>query len=233
MLTCVICEDNEIHRNKINDYLKSVLSELHTAYEIIEFECGEQLLNAYPNHVDIIFLDIKMKELSGMETAQKIRTFDTETEIIFITGLTEFMQQGYEVSARRYLTKPIQYEIFTQQVKPCIEAIIKRKEQYIWVKSLQATYKVRVDNILYAETYGRQVNVYTTQQIYPTYMSLSLIEKALKGEHFFRCQKSCLINLNYVEGITKDSVFIKDKEIPVSRLKMQTLKKELAKIIGE
>ncbi len=233
MFTCVICEDEEVQRDKINKYVRMLLGETHIAYEILEFESGEQLLNIYPSRVDIIFLDIKMKKLSGMDTAKKIRTFDTEAEIIFITGLSQFMQQGYEVNARRYLTKPIKYEVFMQQVRPCIEAIINRQEKYIWVRSLHSAYRVRVDAILYAETYGRQVNIYTTHQVYPTYMQISLIEKELKEENFFRCQKSCLINLSYVEGITKDSVFIKDKEIPVSRLKMQALKKELAKIIGE
>jgi DNA-binding LytR/AlgR family response regulator len=64
-------------------------------------------------------------------------------------------------------------------------------------------------------------------------MKLSSIEKELQKEHFFRCQKACLVNLSYVEGITKETVLIKDKELPVSRLKMQALRKELARIIGE
>lgn len=233
MFTCIICEDEEVQRDKIKDYIKTLLNECHVINEILEFEAGEDLLNNYPEHADLIFLDIKMKELSGMDTAKKIRIFDEDVEIIFTTGLREYMQQGYEVNARRYLTKPIIYETFQEQVTPCIQSIINKEYKYLWIKSGHLFHRVKVKSIIYVETYGRQVHIYTSDQTYTTYMKLSSIEKQLQEEHFFRCQKACLVNLNYVEGITKDSVLIKDKELPVSRLKMQALKKELAQIIGE
>lgn len=233
MFTCVICEDEDVQRNKIKNYITMILKDLHIPYKILEFDSGERLLNAYPSPADIIFLDIQMEELSGMDTAKEIRTFDTDVEIIFITGLNQYMQQGYEVNARRYLTKPIEYDVFVKQVKPCIEAILKRQENYIWVRSGNVVYKVPVDTILYVETYGRQVNIYTTKQVYSTYMTISSIEKELQIGNFFRCQKSILINLRYVDALGKEVVIIGDKEIPVSRLRMKPLKKELAKIIGE
>lgn len=233
MITCVICEDEEIQRKKIKKYITMMLKEFRISYKILEFDSGQKLLNAYPNQADILFLDIQMEELSGMETAKQIRTFDTDVEIIFVTGFNQFMQQGYEVNARRYLIKPIEYNDFVKQVEPCIENIMNRQENYIWIRSGHLTYKVGIDTILYVETYGRQVNVYTTNKVYSTYMTISSIEKELQGNDFFRCQKAILINLRYVDAIGTEMVLLNNNEIPVSRLRMKALRKELAKIIGE
>lgn len=233
MFTCVICEDEEAQRKIIISYLKQIFKELPVTYEILEFETGEELIQYYPTQAELIFLDIQMGELSGIDTAKRIRTFNEDVEIILITGLLEYMQEGYEVNAKRYLVKPVQYDDFTRQVRPCIEKLLNKKENYIWIRSGYNEYKIRIDTIYYVETNDRKVSVYTKNKYYDTYMSMSGLEKELKKEGFFRCHKSFLINLRYVESISKDFVTIGGNQIVVSRLKMKSLREELAKIIGE
>ena len=233
ILTCIVCEDEKLQRERIVSYLENLLSNFKITYEILEFESGEILLNNYPSQAEIIFLDIQMQGCTGMETARQIRSFNEEVEIVFITGLTEYMQEGYEVSATRYLVKPVEYERFQQQIGPCIEKIIKKRENYIWIRSGYSDYKVRIESIYCIETIGRKVQVYTTGGEYSTYMNMKNLEQELESENFFRCHKGVLINLNYIESIGKDFVIIKEQKILVSRLKMKVLREKFAAVIGE
>lgn len=233
MFTCVVCEDEGAQRKIIISYLKEIFKAIPMTYEILEFETGEQLIEHYPTQSELIFLDIQMGQLSGIDTAKQIRTFDEEVEIILITGLVEYMQEGYEIGAKRYLVKPVQYSDFVRHVQPCIEAILRKKENYIWIRSGYNEYKIRIDTINYIETNDRKVSVYTKQTHYDTYMSMGSLEKELEKEGFFRCHKSFLVNLRCIERIGKDFVTVSDTQIGVSRLKMKNLREELAKIIGE
>lgn len=233
MFTVIICEDEQVQRKQIVDYLKKLLGELGILYEIIEYETGEQLLNNYSQKAQLVFLDIQMGKLTGMETARQLREIDREVDIIFISGITTYMQEGYEVNAKRYLIKPITLEEFTRQVKPCIQAILKKQEEFIWIKSGYASYRLLVHDILYAETYGRKVNVYTKQKVYDTHISLGKIEKQLDKKQFFRCHRGYLVNLKHIDGIEKEYLTIAENEIPISRFKVKELKKALAEIIGE
>nr|WP_302597103.1 LytTR family DNA-binding domain-containing protein [uncultured Cellulosilyticum sp.] len=233
MFTIIICEDEKAHREQLKKYLGPILNELEVLHEFIEYETGEQLLNNYSQKAQLIFLDIQMGKLTGMETARRIREIDEEIDIIFLSGSASYMQEGYEVNAKRYLTKPISAEEFRRQVKPCIQTILKKQEEYIWIKSGYASYKLLVHDILYAETYGRKVNIHTRQKIYDTHISLGQIEKRLDKEQFFRCHRGYLVNLQYIEGIEKEYLIIAGNEVPISRFKVKDLKKALAQIIGE
>ncbi len=233
MFTIIICEDKKVQREQIKEYLSPILNELEVLHEFIEYETGEQLLNNYSQKAQLIFLDIQMGKLTGMETARKLREIDKEVDIIFLSGTTTYMQEGYEVNAKRYLIKPINQEEFTRQVKPCIQSIVKKQEEFIWIKSGYSTHKLLVSDILYAETYGRKVNVYTKRKVYDTHISLGQIEKMLGQEQFFRCHRGYLVNLQYIEGFEKEYLSIAGNDIPISRFKAKELKHALVKIIGE
>ena len=107
MFTILICEDEKAQREQLKSYLRPILEELDVPYELIEYESGEQLINNYVSKAQLIFLDIQMSELTGMETARRIREQDKNVDIIFVSGLTAYLQEGYEVAAKRYLIKPI------------------------------------------------------------------------------------------------------------------------------
>ena len=107
MINIGICEDELHYRVNIKDMLGDILSTYSINYKIYEFSSGEELLSNYPKDLDILIMDIQMKIINGMDTARKIREFDQNLEIIFMTSFSEFMQEGYEVKAYRYILKPI------------------------------------------------------------------------------------------------------------------------------
>lgn len=115
MIKIAVCEDEKETQLLIEDYLENILKDISIEYEIQKYISGEELLESNLKDIDILLLDIKMEKLNGMDTARKIREVDDEMEIIFVTSLIDYVQEGYEVRAYRYLLKPIELE----ELKTC------------------------------------------------------------------------------------------------------------------
>lgn len=115
MIKIAVCEDEKETQLLIEDYLENILKDISIEYEIQKYISGEELLESNLKDIDILLLDIKMEKLNGMDTARKIREVDNEMEIIFVTSLIDYVQEGYEVRAYRYLLKPIELE----ELKTC------------------------------------------------------------------------------------------------------------------
>ena len=101
MFRVVICEDDFVCRNLLKDYLETILKDFTNQFEILEFTSGEELIDSYPEGIDIFFLDIEMQNFTGMDVARKIRDVDTRVEIIFTTALVNYIQDANEVRAYR------------------------------------------------------------------------------------------------------------------------------------
>ncbi|HCP7039515.1 TPA: two-component system response regulator RgbR, partial [Clostridioides difficile] len=131
MIKIAVCEDEKETQLLIEDYLENILKDISIEYEIQKYISGEELLESNLKDIDILLLDIKMEKLNGMDTARKIREVDDEMEIIFVTSLIDYVQEGYEVRAYRYLLKPIELEELKKHVLTCIKDIEINKESHI------------------------------------------------------------------------------------------------------
>ena len=111
MFRIVICEDDLSQRELLKGFLYKVFEEIQEDLDLIEFESGEEALleEVILKGIDIFFLDIQMNGLNGMDVARRIREFDNNVEIIFTTSVLDYVCEGYEVNAYRYMLKPIEY----------------------------------------------------------------------------------------------------------------------------
>ena len=110
MIKIAICEDEKEQQELLKSYIDQIFDGLSVKYELEIYNLGEELLDSYSKDIDILLLDIQMGQINGMDTARKIRELDDKVEIIFITSLIEYVLEGYEVRAYRYLIKPIKYD---------------------------------------------------------------------------------------------------------------------------
>ncbi|GAA0102925.1 two-component system response regulator RgaR [Paraclostridium bifermentans] len=227
-----ICDDEYIHREILLKYIDKLF--LMDLYEVLTFNSGEDLLANYPNDLDILLLDIQMLGINGIKTAKKIRLFDTKVTIVFTTAISDFMQEGYEVRAFRYLLKPINYSDFSKHLIQCKNEVLKNKEKYISIKEIDEgkTIIIPINSILYIEVECRVALIHTDNEIYKIRESIKNLESQLTEYSFFRCHRAYLINLFKINSIDKNSVFIKDNEILVSRYKMKDLKSKITDILG-
>lgn len=234
MFYIVICEDDILQRELLATYLRQIFKDLGFEYSLIEFSSGEELLNNYPNKVDILFLDIQMDKLTGMDAARKIREFDNNVEIVFTTAVLDYIHEGYEVRAYRYLLKPLKYECILKHTKACINDLIDKKDTIV-IKDRLKTVIIQTKDILYIEVLRKEVTIYTKEEKYIFKTSMKVIEDNLVKKNFFRCHRSYLINLRKVNSlIEKENLaIIENYEIPVSRYNIKALKLKLAHILGD
>ncbi|MDX5624745.1 LytTR family DNA-binding domain-containing protein [Clostridioides difficile] len=234
MIKIAVCEDEKETQLLIEDYLENILKDISIEYEIQKYISGEELLESNLKDIDILLLDIKMEKLNGMDTARKIREVDNEMEIIFVTSLIDYVQEGYEVRAYRYLLKPIELEELKKHVLTCIKDIEINKESHITIKNKSNTYKIYLNEIKYIEVQKKNMLRHTKNKTFDAICILEKIEKDLNIEELVRCHKSYIINLNYVENIKSNTAILdSQEEIPISSYRYKDIKERLLKFIGD
>ena len=233
MVVLGICDDEKHYRSIIRKYLEEILQSNVQSYEIHEFTSGEELLENYPNNLDILVLDIQMDGIDGMNTARRIRKFDSKVEIIFMTSYSEFMQEGYEVRAYRYLLKPIDFDNLNKHIIPCVNELKRRNSNYLTINTKNYIDRIKIDSILYIETQRPNLLIYTNKKVHSLRMSMRKIEGILEEYSFYRCHNSFLVNLKEIESMDGEYIFISDMKIPVSRYRTKGLKLAITNTLGD
>ncbi|CEP43257.1 two-component signal transduction response regulator [[Clostridium] sordellii] len=173
-----------------------------------------------------------MAQLTGMEIARKIRQFDNYVEIVFTTAILDYISEGYEVRAYRYLLKPLKYDDLLNHTSSCIEDIIN-KNKTIVIKDKSDKYVLLIEEILYIEILRKDLTIYTEDNTYTVKMSMKSIENTLLKHNFYRCHKSYLINLKKVTSFNGNLIFVKGNEIPLSRYRYKELTNRMVHILGD
>lgn len=235
MIKIVICEDEKAHQVHIKKYIEDALNSNCRKYEILIFNSGEELIENYPDKVDIFILDIQMNEISGMDVARKIRAIDkNKPEIIFTTSVIDYIQEGYEVRAYRYLLKPIKLEEIKKHILSCIKEIENNRNKYLIIEDRSKIYKIDIKAITYIEVQKKDMTIHTVDEYYEVKMSLEKINKELESYNFFRCHKSFLVNIDYIENIKQYVAILEDGiEVIVSRHRFKELKTKFLYTLGE
>lgn len=224
-----ICECDKEETKIIEKNLRKILEEKNIV--IKNFKSLEELLKDNLYNIDVFIIDIMFGESNGIQVAKKIRDLNIDSKIIFIAENLNFAKYGYEVNAYRYLIKPINFEEFREIIINCILDIDKLITKYIFVNKKNRIEKIKIYNIEYIEVVKKNIIIHTLdQEIEFTGTSIEKIEKNLKGENFFRCHKSYIVNLEKIDTITQNEIIINKKNIPVSRYRRNDLKKEFIKL---
>ncbi|MCC0635794.1 MULTISPECIES: LytR/AlgR family response regulator transcription factor [unclassified Clostridioides] len=233
MYRIVICEDDITQMVFLRECILKSLEGVSSQIELLEFNSGEELLESALEGVDIYFLDIQMLQLTGMDVAKIIRETNDTSEIIFITSIVDYIQEGYKVRAYRYLLKPIDFEDLNENILNCISDIIKKRENFMLIENKGIINKILINSIMYIEVRKKVLTIHTTDGIYNTNNSMDKIELELEKYNFFRCHKSYLINMEYIQLICKNTVVINNENIPVSKYRISDLKTKLTHVLGD
>lgn len=204
-----ICDDEKI----ILEQIKKYIQERNADDIILTFTVGQELLDE-GLHLDIIFLDIQMEGMNGMEIAKELRKRGEEAVIIFITGIKEFVFEAFEVSAFHYLLKPIEKQKFMEVFNRAIIEVTKhnkRVQELLLVKNRKCNFSISQDHILYMESRGKKVEIHTVTEIIIIYASMSELEKQL-SQSFYRCHRGYLVNMLHIVEYEKDSITLSNRE---------------------
>lgn len=205
LVRIAICDDEPIHRANLRAVLKACEA-LPKDAVLVEYSDGASLLDGHAkNPNDIIFLDIEMEGISGLETGQRIRNADRNVIIIFLTSHKEYVFTSFRLEPFGYIMKPIDIGEINEHLN---RAIIKHKEQHYIVdfKWKDKPYALKICDIVYLESDKRHINFYTDKNEYKCIGKLEEYEHRLSPYGFLRCHQSILINMNYIRSIEKDTI---------------------------
>lgn len=233
MISIAICDDQLIQRNQINLYLKQIMDELNTPYSLQQFSSGEELLDNYPSGLQLILMDIRMKTLDGIQTAEKIREFDKEVLLFFITSLPEHAYACYKVRAFSFLSKPIQYDEFRQELRAAVQHILSHQDNRIAIRKGHNVYYPSINEILYIESSNHNIVYHLSDQDIECYGSLSTAERELQDKGFFRCHAAYLVNQRSIASIQGNDITLKNGVVlPISKTKKADFLDKLTQFLG-
>lgn len=214
-IKALIIDDEPLARDIIKKYaeeLKSIQIEgsCNDALEAVE------ILNT--KKVDLLFLDINMPKLSGIEF---IKTLKNPPLVILTTAHAEYALEGYELDVVDYLLKPFSFPRFVKAIQKCTEHYENKKgssepiNESIFIKSNKKTFQVRYEEINYIEGLGDYINVYTSKTHLVTNISMKRMEEELPSDKFIRIHKSFIVNLSKINSIEGNLVEIGNKRLSI------------------
>ncbi len=184
---------------------------IYQSAEEMLFECGK----SFP--FDLVILDIQMEKINGIELSKRIRQVDSHVMIVFLSGIADYVYEGYEVQAYRYLLKPLQEEKLFE-ILDYMSKEIKKMEKYILYNKYGETEKIMYDQILYLESEGNNVVIHTKDRKYDYRKNLHMIEDDFLRNGFEKTHRSFIVNLLYVRKIQKESCILSSGDtVPISR----------------
>ena len=232
MINIGICDDEASMRRLLRAPLEQKLQLLGADYRIFEYDCGETLLTRPETEwLDILFLDIEMKQLSGMETAKNLRKRDSHTLLIFVTAYPDFVFQGYEVHAFHYILKPYENQKIMKVLEQAVKELGQNREHYFTLEQKSGTTKIPAKKILAFSSDRRKIIISLEDgNKLEFYGKLDAVETDLP-DYFIRCHNRHLVNLNYVTALEKDGCTLRSQSFPVSRAYRQSVEIAFARLL--
>lgn len=226
-----ICDDEKRFRTALRKVIEPECELLGIGCEIREYSSGEELLKeSRAGDADILFLDIEMSGMNGMETAKELRRRKKDMVLIFVTAYPDFVFQGYEVHAFHYILKPCEEE----KVKRVFHMALKEsgllKEQYYLIEQKTGVIKLALSRVHYFKSERKKVWAYMEDGTEEFYGSLSEMEGRLPS-YFVRSHNRYLVNLNFVTRVEGRFCICAEEEIPVSRSSRQGLLVAFARVM--
>lgn len=215
-----IVEDKKEHVDILQSHIERYCNEYGVQFQIFIFPDGLDFLDAYKNGFDIVFMDINMPHIDGLETAKRLREMDKSTCLIFITEHASYAVNGYEVSAFDFILKPVEYVWFREKLTKAIEFVRAGDRGKLYLKNRDAMRVVKISDIHYIESEGHKVVYHFAREEFETWDALDEVEKKLPEGCFARCGKSYLVNLAAVVSINGNELTLLNGDVLlISRLK--------------
>ncbi len=204
-----ICDDEETQRAYISALVRSWAEQSDHTVELELFGSAEEFLFHYEeqNNYDILLLDIEMDRIDGITLAKRVRAENEAVQIIFITGYSEYIAEGYEVAALHYLMKPVDREKLLTVLDRAVQKL-RKNGRFLTLSLSGETVRVPIYEIRYLDVRQNYVTIHAKKD-YTLKKSLGEFEPSL-DERFFRIGRSCILNLTCIQRVTKTDVYLTD-----------------------
>ncbi len=227
MIRVVILEDDQTQVDLTKKFLEQYSQTENCVFHVQSYNSPLEFLETYEYDADLIFLDIRMPGLTGMAVAREIRKKDESVTIIFITSLTQYAIEGYEVNAEDYIVKPINYPEFKIKLNRCLSRITLKNSRTVTFVTNDSIIKLSMDSITYIETDLHRLIFHDNESFtYVKHQSMKECEEEFKDTDFLRINSSYLVNLRYANNIQGGDMILSDgTRLKISRPRMNQVVK--------
>jgi DNA-binding LytR/AlgR family response regulator len=213
--------------------MKELASQVKDLDVVAECSTAIEAYNIIQNKpIDLLFLDIEMPEMTGLELAKNLGS--KKPIIVFTTSKKEYAFDAYELNVADYILKPVTVARFLQAIDKAKEIYNSNKQQvsvgekeFVFIRDSGILKKILIEDIMYLEAMGDYVKVHTAQRFHAIHTSLRILEEKLPAQKFLRTHRSFIVALNKIDKIEEGVIIINSKSIPVADAYRSTLNKRL------
>lgn len=234
IMKIAICDDNKESLQELEKDIRLFFQNKNQEISICTYHNGNHVLHAIQQkeiEPDVLFLDIDMPDISGLETAKILRETQEDLILIFISSYEQYVFEALEYAPFRYIRKNYRKKELPLALRAVETAYQKTKKRYLFFKCKEGEYRVEQSEIIYFERVIRKLYIHLKDgRVLFTWKPIKEIEKELSMECFSKVHSGCIVNLKYVNGYDKSTIVLDNGQtLTVSRDRMKVFKSELAK----
>jgi DNA-binding LytR/AlgR family response regulator len=211
-----ICDDEKIIVDILSGKIKECLAMLGMEAELLTMQSGRKVLEA-ASQLDVVFLDIEMPELNGIETGKLLKAKNPNCHIILATSKTEYYKDGFKIDALRYVTKPFEQDELMEALQAVMKTYIG--SELISLYDSRTLVEIPHRAIAYIAAFDSYVEFVLKNRIIRTQLSLNELEKVMNKRIFFRIHKKYIVNMLHIENYRDGIVMIGTEKMTVARRK--------------
>lgn len=233
MICVSIVEDDPAAAEQLTSFLKEYSQKNNVLFHSVIYSNAETFLKDYKSDVDIVFMDIELPDMNGMEAAAKLRDADKLVIIVFVTNMQQFAAKGYAVGAADFIVKPMSYYAFSTMLDRVLRTAMGNKSCELTIRGANEIYRVSPNNVSYIEVRGHKLIYHTESGTIESWGSLRDLEQRPELRNFVRGNSCYLINLRYVYEVSGCNVQVSNETITLSRQKRKEFVRRLNEFLGE
>lgn len=230
MYTIAVCDDE----NLITAKLQQLIMEWNPTLQVTCFQSGEELIQTY-HSFDVIFLDIDMLDMNGIETGRRIRQMDKEVKIIYLTAYRDYVAGAFEVHAFQYLLKPIKKKVLWDTLEELFRYIqIPEKKVVMDFHTVNGLICISIDQIYYFEYQNRRIKIIEDTKEHYMVDKISNVLERMQEFGFSMPHQSFVVNMLHVKNIKNQQIYLdNDMIVPIAQKKQKSWKQELTTYLSK